>query len=65
MDQMNPSPQIETSPPSKRQDRMVPEQSPEPFKSLVIDAAQAYLATGRVPKMTSGPPLTKPVPTTR
>jgi hypothetical protein len=61
--QLNILSQIETPPPSKRQDRMVPEQSLEPFKSLLLDAAQAYLVTGRLPVVTSGP-LTRPVPTT-
>jgi hypothetical protein len=50
VDQLNLYPQIETSPPPKRPDRFIPEQPVEPFKSLVLDAAQAYLLTGRPPK---------------
>jgi len=47
-------------PPSPEQ----PVEPPEPFKSLVLDAAQSYLATGRLPVVTSGP-LAKPSPATR
>jgi hypothetical protein len=42
------SPQDETAPPPKRPDRFSeqPVEPPEPFKSLVLDAARSYLATG-------------------
>jgi hypothetical protein len=58
------SPQDETSPPPKRPDRFPeqPVEPAEPFKSLVLDAAQSYLATGRLPVATVGPELR---PTTR
>jgi hypothetical protein len=60
------SPQDETAPPPKRPDRFFeqPVEPPEPFKSLVLDAAQSYLAAGRLPVVTSGP-LVKPSPATR
>ena len=60
------SPQDETAPPPKRPDRFTeqPVEPPEPFKSLVLDAAQSYLVTGRLPLVTSGP-LAKPSPTPR
>jgi hypothetical protein len=41
-----------------------PVEPPKSFKSLVMDAAQSYLAAGRLPVMTSGP-LAKRSPTTR
>jgi hypothetical protein len=41
-----------------------PVEPPEPFKSLVLDAAQSYLVAGRLPVVTSGP-LAKPRPATR
>ena len=41
-----------------------PVEPPRPFESLVLDAAQSYLATGRLPVVTSGP-LAKPRPATR
>ena len=58
------SPQDETAPPPKRPDRFSeqPIEPPEPFKSLVLDAAQSYIATGRLPVATVGP---KPSPTAR
>jgi hypothetical protein len=59
VDQSKLRPQDESPPPPKRPDRFVPEQPVEPFKSLVLDAAQAYLATGRLPVVTSAP-LAKP-----
>jgi hypothetical protein len=40
--------------PPKRPDRLIAEQPVEPFKSLVLDAAQSYLATGRQPIATVG-----------
>ena len=41
------SPQDEPNPPPKRPDRFSeqPIEAPEPFKSLVLDSAQSYLAT--------------------
>ena len=51
------SPQNETEPPPKQPDRLVPEQPvepTEPFKSLVLDAAQSYLAFGSPPVATVG-----------
>jgi hypothetical protein len=41
-----------------------PVEPAEPFRSLVLDAAQSYLASGRLPVVTSGP-LAKPRPATR
>ena len=60
------SPQDETAPPPKRPDRFSeqPVEPLEPFKSLVLDAAQSYLAATRLPVVTSGPPA-RPNPTTR
>jgi len=52
------SPQDETEPPPKRPDRFSeqPVEPPEPFKSLVLDAARSYLDSG---------PSAKPAPTKR
>ena len=52
------SPQDETEPPPKRPDRFAeqPVEPPEPFKSLVLDAARSYLDSG---------PSAKPAPTKR
>jgi hypothetical protein len=51
----------EATPPPKRPDRFSeqPIELPEPFKSLVLDAAKSYLVTERSPLATSGP-LAKP-----
>jgi hypothetical protein len=59
--------QNEAPVPPKRPDRFLPEQPiepTEPFKSLVLDVAQSYMATGRLPLVTVGP-STKPSPTAR
>jgi hypothetical protein len=53
-------PQIETPPPPKQPDRMIelpaePTAPTAPFKSLILDAAQSYLATGTLPAATMPP----------
>jgi hypothetical protein len=63
VDQLNEAPV-----PPKRPDRFLPEQPvepTEPFKSLVLDAAQSFMAAGRLPVATTAGPSTKPSPTTR
>ncbi len=47
----NSSPQNEAQPPPKQQDTLPeqPVEPTEPFKSLILDTAQSYLATGRLP----------------
>jgi hypothetical protein len=50
-DKPKPQPEIEAAAPPKEQQRMTEQQTQpappaEPFKSLVLDAAQSYLATG-------------------
>jgi hypothetical protein len=66
IDQLRPTLANEAPPPPKRPDRFSeqPLKPPEPFKSLVLDAAQSYVVTGRLPLVTSGP-LAKPSPTPR
>jgi hypothetical protein len=54
-----PQPDIEVAAPPKQQERMTEQQTEpappaEPFKSLVLDAAQSYLATGGRPAATAG-----------
>jgi hypothetical protein len=59
VDQLKPRPQNEAPVPPKRPDRLLAEQpveATEPFKSLVLDAARSYLATG---------PSAKPSPANR
>ncbi len=53
---------METQTEPKQPERLVPEQPVEhtdPFKSLVLDAAQSYLAFGRLP-VAPGEPRAKP-----
>jgi hypothetical protein len=58
LDKPKPQPEIEAPAPPKQQERMTeqqtePTQPAEPFKSLVLDAAQSYLTTGGRPAMTT------------
>lgn len=68
VEQPKPHPQNEAPLPPKQQDPL-PEQPvvpTEPFKSLVLDAAQSYLATGRLPvATTTGPGARRGPPTAR
>ena len=64
VDQFKLQTQNESPAPPKRPDRLTPEQPDEPFKSLVLDAAQSYLVTGTLPIATVGSG-TKPSPAKR
>jgi hypothetical protein len=61
IDQLRPTLGDEATQPPKRSDRFSeqPIELPEPFKSLVLDAAKSYLVTERSPLATLGP-LAKP-----
>jgi hypothetical protein len=58
LDKTKPQPEIEVPAPPKQPDGMTEQQAPteptDPFKSLVLDVAQLYLATGRLPAATTG-----------
>jgi hypothetical protein len=55
LDKPKPQPETEAPAPPKQQERLTEQQAepPEPFKSLVLDAAQSYLATGGRPAATT------------
>jgi hypothetical protein len=65
LDQLRPQSQHEAPVPPKRPDRFSeqPVEPIEPFKSLVLDTAQSYLATGRLPVATPvGPGAKRDLP---
>jgi len=54
VDQLELQTEDESPAPPERPDRFTPEQPVEPFKSLVLDAAQSYLVTGPIAAVKSG-----------
>ena len=64
IEKLRPSVQDEASSPPKRLDSLSeqPVEPIEPFKSLVLDSAQSYLATGTLPMAAMPPAKSAPKP---